>query len=75
MMGREVSLAIDIMMGTFQDTEKVKKPEYVETSQNQICTCFEQLRMQSKKNGERQRKYYKLSKHRIEYKPGDLVYL
>ena len=44
MMGREVSQSIDIMKGAFQDTEKVKIPDY--RVQNRMGACFEQVRAQ-----------------------------
>ena len=63
------------MMGTYQDPDKVKISEYVQKLQERMGACFEQVRMHLKQYWERQRKYYNLASHGMEYQPGDPVYL
>ena len=73
MTGKEVALPMDIMLGTIQDAEKVTAPDYVQCLQARLGTCFEEVRAQLKHYRERQKKYYNLSTHGEQYKPGDLV--
>ena len=75
MTGREISLPLDVMLGTMNQTERKSVPEYVQTLQTRLQDCFVEVRKNLKQFGERQRKYYNLSAHGDKFKPGDLVYL
>ena len=75
MTGREMSLPLDIMMGALPTSDRKNVPEYVQSLQVRMETCFQDVRESLKKFGERQKKYYNLSIFGKEYKPGDLVYL
>ena len=52
-----------------------KSQQYVQRLQIRLRTCFEEVPVQLKQYGEKHKKYYNLSIHGEEYKPGDLVYL
>ena len=75
MTGREVSLPLDVMMGVLPSDEKKNVPEYVQSLKDRMEICFEDVRDNLKKSGEKQKKYYNLATYGKEYLPGDLVYL
>jgi len=75
MMGREVSLPLDVMLGSLQDERRQGVPEYVQNLQQRMETCFAEVRDQLKAFGERQRRYYDLSAHGQPFEPGTPVYL
>jgi len=75
MIGREVVLPLDVMMGVIPEEEKRGVPQYVQEVQRRLTTCFTEVRNHLKAYGERQRKYYNLSTNEKSFKPGDLVYL
>jgi len=75
MMGREVSLPLDVMLGSLQDGRRQGVPEYVQNLQLRMETCFAEVRDHLKEFGERQRRYYDLSAHGQPFKPGTPVYL
>ena len=57
MMGREVALPLDIMLGTLEGADRTTAPEYVQKLQTRLKGCFEVLIMHWKQQGERQCKY------------------
>ena len=75
MTGREITLPLDVMMGTLNQDDRVTAPEYVSRLQTRLQTCFEEVRQSLRQFGERQKKFYNLSTHGEQYRPGDLVYL
>ena len=75
MTGREISLPLDVMMGVLPEQERRNVPEYVQVLQDRLEVCFQDVRENLKKSGEKQRKYYNLSIYGKEFVPGDLVYL
>ena len=75
MMGREVALPLDIMLGTLDPNDRTTAPEYVSHLQNRLRGCFEEVRNHLKQTGEKQKRYYDLRAHGNDYKPGDTVYL
>jgi transposase InsO family protein len=75
MTGREISLPLDVMMGSLQPDDRTTAPEYVDRLKTRLDTCFTEVRHHLKEFGERQRRYYNLSTHGEQYKTGDLVYL
>ena len=75
MTGREVSLPLDVMLGSIRDRDDMTVPSYVERLKHRLQGCFEQVRQHLKQFGERQKRYYNLSRHGDQYQPGDLVYL
>ena len=74
MLGREVTLPIDIMMGTIGDEQRLTVSDYIDQLKDRLSSCFDEVRVQLAKYGERQMKYYNLSTRGLNYKPGDLVY-
>ena len=75
MMGREVSLPLDIMIGVLSPEQRRTAPVYVEQLQERLRACFEEVRLHLKKFGEKQKRYYNLKVHGEQHKVGDLVYL
>ena len=75
MTGREVSLPLDVMLGSIRDRDETTVPGYVERLKYRLQGCFEEVRQHLKQFGERQKRYYNLSLHGEQYRPGDLVYL
>jgi transposase InsO family protein len=75
MTGREMSLPLDVMMGSLGLEDRSRVPEYVNRLRTRLQTCFEEVRQNLKQYGERQKKYYNLSTHGEQFKSGDLVYL
>ena len=73
MTGKRIAQLLDIMVGSFQDSDRITAPESVQNLQSRLGRWFNEVRAQLKKYGERRRKYYNLSTHGTEYKPGDLV--
>ena len=74
MTGREVSLPLDVMLGALPE-KKQGVHDYVQALHERMETCFQDVRENLKKFGEKQKKYYNLSTFGDEYKPGDMVYL
>jgi len=75
MMGREVSLPLDMMLGSLQDGRCQGVPEYVQSLQARMETCFSDVRAKLKQYGEQQKRYYDLSAHESSLTPGTAVYL
>jgi hypothetical protein len=75
MMGREVLLPLDIMIGKARDEDKLVIPEYVKVLKERLESCFSEVRDQLKSHGERQRKYYDLSAHGKPFDVGTRVYM
>ena len=75
MIGREVALQPDIMLGTLEGADKTASPEYVQKLQPRLKDCFEEVHMHLKQQREWQCKYYNLPTHGHAYKSDDLVYL
>ena len=75
MMGREVMLPIDIMIGSVSDDDRVTIAAYVATLRDRLKECFKEVRVHLSKYGERQRKYYDLSARESDYGRGELVYM
>ena len=49
MIGREIALSLDIMLGTFQESDRTTAPEYVQKLQSRLGSCFGDVRAQLKK--------------------------
>ena len=75
MLGREISLPLDIMLGIAAPEERAPVHDYVQTLKERLKTCFEQVREQLKAYGERQKKYYNLSTRGELFKVGSVVYM
>lgn len=75
MLGREVMLPLDIMMGTISDDQRRPVLEYVSNLKTQLNVCFTEVREHLKAQGERQRKYYNLSSHGQSFEVGEVVYM
>lgn len=75
MMGREVLLPLDIMMGAVPGEQRATATDYVLKTRERLEECFNRVRDTLKTFGERQTRYYDLRSHGAAYKPGDLVYL
>lgn len=74
MLGREVSLPLDVMMGNLPEAERKGVPEYVCELKERMQKCFAEVRNTLKIFGERQTRYYNLKGHGDELQPGQLVY-
>jgi len=74
MMGREVLMPLDIMIGV-EDQGRKHLPVYVEELKGRLHQCFAEVRHQLKKSAERQKRYYNLRSHGDQHDRGDLVYL
>ena len=70
---REVTLPLDIMLGTLEGADKMTAPEYVQKLQTRLKGCFEKVCMHLKQQGEWQPKYYNLSTHWQAHKPGEVL--
>ena len=57
MTGREVSLPLDVMLGALPE-KKQGVHDYVQALQERMETCFQDVRENLKKFGEKQKKYY-----------------
>ena len=75
MTGREVSLPMDVMLGSIKEQDRVTAPDYVQRLKSRMDACFSEVRTSLKEFGERQRKYYNLSTHGEMFKPGQVVYM
>jgi len=75
MMGREVYLPLDIMIGSIPEAQKVTAPVYVSQLKEKLQECFALVRTQMKAQGERQRRYYNLKTRGEQFEPGQMVYL
>lgn len=75
MMGQEVTLLLDIMLGLVLYDHYHRVPQYVQDLKARMETCFTDVRDQLKQCGELQRLYYNLSIHRNRFEPGTAVYL
>lgn len=75
MMGREVLLPLDVMLGDVPGAERGRAGEYVAEVRTRLQSSFEQVRDCLKKSGERQRRYYNLNTHGEQLKAGDAVYM
>ena len=75
MLGREVNLPLDIMMGTLSENQRKIAPEYVSELRNRLHEAFTQVRNNLQKYAERNKAYYDLKGYGEKYKVGDLVYV
>jgi hypothetical protein len=75
MMGREINLPLDIMVGTLPDGQKQIAPQYIAEMKERLQDAFQQVRDNLKTYAERNKKYYDLRTHGDEHKVGDLVYV
>ena len=75
MLGREVNLPLDIMVGTLPEGQKKIAPAYIAHLKERMQDAFKQVRQNLKTYAERNKKYYDLRSHGEQYKVGDLVYV
>ena len=75
MLGREVSMPLEVMLGNLAGEERVSQVEYIKRLKERLHTCFSEVRDHMKRAGERQRKFYNLSADSKNYRAGDVVYL
>ena len=75
MLGREVNLPLDIMMGTLSDSQKKIAPAYVSELRDRLHSAFTEVRNNLQKYAEKNKTYYDLKGYGEKYKVGDLVYV
>ena len=75
MLGREVSLPLDIMLGEVTADEKLSQTDFVLRLHRRFAECFGKVRENLKAYGERQQRHYNLKMMGKEFKPGDMVYM
>ena len=71
----EVNLPLDVTLGMANPDNKVMTSEYLNRLQTWLQMCFTEVWKSFKKFGETQRRYYNLSSHGQQCRPGDMVYL
>ena len=75
MLGREIFLPLDIMIGTLPEEQRKIAPTYVKELKENLESCFEEVRDALSSYGERQRRYYNLRTRGEELKVGSVVYM
>ena len=74
MLGREINLPMDIMVGTLPEGQKEIAPTYIAQLKERLQDAFKQVRENLKTYAERNKKYYDLRTHGSAHQVGDLVY-
>ena len=75
MLGREVFLPRDIMIGVIPEDQRQIAPTFVAELQERMAGCFQEVRQNMKAQGERAKRYYNLKTREEELKPGEAVYM
>jgi transposase InsO family protein len=74
MMGRDVYLPLDIMVGTIPGDQRQIAPAYIADLKERLQDAFKAVRTNLKSYAEQNKKYYDLRTHGEEFGEGDLVY-
>jgi hypothetical protein len=75
MLGREVSLPIDIMMGSPEDEQPLEGNEYAADLRQKMENAFEHVRVNLNKEQCRQKRLYDRRRNGSPYTIGDVVWL
>lgn len=75
MLGREVNLPIDILMGQPPETKEVETNAYAAELRERMEDAFAQARANQERAAERQKQYYDVKTREGRYRPGDTVWI
>lgn len=75
MLGREVFLPLDIMVGTIPGDQRLIAPEYIAKLKERLQDSFKVVRDNLRTYAEQNKKYYDLRSHGDDFESGNLVYV
>jgi hypothetical protein len=75
MLGREINLPVDVMLGQPPSNQEVDEQEYAAELRGRLEDAYAQARANLGQAAERQKQYYDVTTSGTRYKPGDLVWI